>query len=385
MLSPDSTQTALRMSIPDDSDGLLSLALQWKPAWNQRKRSSLPPSWIRLEFKASASSPAGSKTVDDAEEATIPTNKSSTKDDSQDEEVLEKKELPKTSSDRPPLPSYSPSPTSLRFRLTSSSTHPYLQIRSPTYERHYEPLRFAPLPSLDSTSPTATWLAPLSLTLSLSSSFPTTFLTLPHSLHHLCIGSSIPCRVLVLAHLLSPYDAPEWETPEPQNNPFEAHERFRASEQAIAREQILPEAQRQQAARLRQSEELSAMLTRARKKQRERAEREEKREREAVNSTRLQAKLVANTALGFLEGEGEALDVTTVTDKGLGEGKGASLTAVERLLVGIYRAHAGIDAEENAWAVDTCEMLDRWRDWTERGGMNRDDLRAILQNKTAFY
>ncbi|KAL8687975.1 MAG: hypothetical protein Q9218_005992, partial [Villophora microphyllina] len=30
MLSPDGTQTALRISMPDDSDGVLSLALQWK-------------------------------------------------------------------------------------------------------------------------------------------------------------------------------------------------------------------------------------------------------------------------------------------------------------------------------------------------------------------
>ncbi|KAL8790108.1 MAG: hypothetical protein Q9213_000810 [Squamulea squamosa] len=385
MLSPDSTQTALRMSMPDDSDGILSLALQWKSEWTKRNCSSLPPSWIRLELPASASSEVEGKAVDDVEKAGSLSEKPSVKDVSQDVDIPKGKKLPKSYNNSPPPPSYSPSPTSIRFHLTSSSTHPFIQIRSPTYERYHEPLWSAPLPSLDGTRSTTNWLAPLSLTLSLSARCPTTCLNIPQPLYNLCLGSSIPCGVLVLARLLSPNDVPEWETPEPPGvNHLEAHERFMASQQAIARERILPEAQRQQAARLRQLEELSAMGMRARKEQRERAEREEKREREAVSSTRLQVELVVNAALGFLEGEGDALDVTIVAGKGLGEGKGASQTAVERLLVGIYRAHVGIDAEENAWAVDACEMLDRWRDWTQRGGMNRDDLRAILQNRSAF-
>ncbi|CAL8577266.1 hypothetical protein XPA_003103 [Xanthoria parietina] len=377
MLSPDSKQTALRMSMPDDSEGVLSLALQWKPEWNKRNCSSLPPSWIRLEFPAMSSTKVECRSDKDVEKLTINTSTSANGHEAQKHRNL----YP----DVPPPPSYSPSPTSLRFRLTSSSTHPFLQLRSPTYELRHEPVWSAPLPSLDGTRPTTTWLAPLSLTFGLSSHCPTTFLTLPTILHNLSRSSFMPCGILVLAHLLSPNDAPEWESPEPpKKNHLDTHERFITQQQAIARERLLPEAQQQQAARLRQSEELSAMGTRMRKEQRERVEREERREREAINSTKLQMDLVQTAALGFLEGEGLVADAKNESDNATGDHKDLTLTAVERLLVGIYRADVGIDAEENQWAVDACEMLDRWRDWVERGGMTKEDLRAILRDKHAF-
>ncbi|KAL8852689.1 MAG: hypothetical protein Q9221_002449 [Calogaya cf. arnoldii] len=372
MLSPDSEQTALRMSMPDDSDGVLSLALQWKPEWNKRNSSSLPPSWIRLEFPVKSLNKVESIT-DDATEKTAslsPCNQESPVADN-----LKAKEHP----------SYSPSPTSLRFRLTSSSTHPFLHFRSPTYELHHEPLWSAPQPSLEGTRPTTTWLAPLSLTLGLSSGCPTTFLTLPGMLQNLSQSSSIPCGVLILAHLLSPNDAPEWESPAPsKSSHLEGHERFMSRQQAVARERLLPEAQQQQAARLRQREESSAIMTRMRKEQEEWTEREERREREAINSTRMQIHLVNNAALGFLEGQGLVFNAANDHEDPTRDYKDPIQTAVERLLVGIYRADVGIDAQENEWAADACAMLDRWRDWAERGGMTKEDLRAILQDKRAF-
>ncbi|KAL8646296.1 MAG: hypothetical protein Q9226_006923 [Calogaya cf. arnoldii] len=385
MLSPDSKQTALRMSMRDDSDGILSLALQWKQEWNKRNRSSLPPSWIRLDFPAKSASEVQSIVEDTTEKTANISSKSSCKHRSLDTVNIEANEYGTIYPDPVPPPWYNPSPTSLRFRLTSSSTHPYLQFRSPTYELHHEPLWSAPLPSLEGTRPTTTWLAPLSLTLGLSSRCPTTFLTLPKMLHNLSQSSSIPCGVLVLAHLLSPNDAPEWESPEPsKSNHLEGHERFMSQQRAVARERLLPEAQQQQAARLRQTEELSAIMTRMRKEQEERAEREKRREREAINSTRIQIHLVKNAALAFLEGEGLVSNAANDVEDATRDSKDPIQTAVERLLVGIYRADVGIDAEESKWTVNACAMLDRWRDWAERGGMTKEDLRAILQDKRAF-
>ncbi|KAL8799292.1 MAG: hypothetical protein Q9182_005996 [Xanthomendoza sp. 2 TL-2023] len=385
MLSPDATQSVLRVSMPDDSDGVLSLALQWKSEWNKRNHSSLPPGWMRLEFPTVAASSGENKVLDDVEKPSQVVDTSPLKDDSKDTEPIEKAELQRRHSDSPQPPSYSPTPTSLRFRLTSSAHHPYLQFRSPTYEHNHNPLWSAPLPSLEGIRPTTSWLAPLALALSLSSQCPTTFLALPQSLYNICHSSSIPCGVLVLAHLLSANDAPEWETPTPPlRHAHEMHERFMLQNQAIARERLLPEAQREQAARLRQAEESSAMMTRAMKDQRERAEREERREREAISSQKMNVELVANAALGYLEGEGEVLEVINDSGEGREEGKDASRIAVERLIVGIYKADTGIDSEQNAWALDACAMLDRWRDWSERGGMNKEDLRAVLRSKKAF-
>ncbi|KAL8817881.1 MAG: hypothetical protein Q9223_003362, partial [Gallowayella weberi] len=340
LLSPDATQSVLRVSMHDDSDGVLSLALQWKSEWNKRNHSSLPPGWMRLEFPTLAASKRVDKVLDDVEKPTDLVDTFPAKDDLEDTDPVEKAELQSRHSNPPQPPSYSPSPTSLRFRLTSSARHPYLQFRSPTYEHNHNPLWSAPLPSVEGIRPTTSWLAPLSLALSLSFQYPTTFLALPQSLYNLCHSSSIPCGVLVLAHLLSANDAPEWETPTPlPRHAQEMSERFRLQQQAIARERLLPETQREQAAGLRRSEELSAMTTRAMNDQRERAEREERREREAISSQRVNVELVAIAALGYLEAEDEVLGV--INDPGEGgreEGKDASQIAVERLLVGIYKA-----------------------------------------------
>jgi hypothetical protein len=37
------------VSVPDDSDGVLSLALRWEAEWDEREKESLPPEWMRLE------------------------------------------------------------------------------------------------------------------------------------------------------------------------------------------------------------------------------------------------------------------------------------------------------------------------------------------------
>lgn len=374
MLSPDSSQTALRVSMPDDSDGILSLALQWKQDWNRRDHSSLPPGWMRLTLPPKPVVEAD-KLLDDHEKVITPTIQA----DPNGKLTSEKRKQ-----SNPDPPSYTPSPTSIRFHLSSLPTHPFIQIKSPTYEHNHIPLNPAPIPLGSHPDCTIPWLGPLSLTLSLSHPTPTTFLTLPPFLHTLASSSSIPCGVLVYANLLSPNDAPEWETIYPPNEQAHAHhENFIARQQAIARERLLPEAQRGQASRLRQSEELTAMNMRAARESRERQEREDKREREAITSQRMEVGVVMNAALGVLEADGALVPAQADKETDL-EAKDTCQLAVERLLVGIYRATAGIEFHDHEWAFDACRMLERWRDWNSRGGMNREDLYAILKDRKAF-
>ncbi|KAL8698470.1 MAG: hypothetical protein Q9201_006551 [Fulgogasparrea decipioides] len=369
MLSPASNQSALRVSMPDDSDGVLSLALQWKQEWNRRNHESLPPGWMRLNFPVKTSR-ANDEGKTHAEKPAMLGDGASAKDKMDDVEVPN---------------SYMPTPTSLRFKLSSIPSHPYVQITSPRYENNHSPISSAPLPLPTLVHPNTPWLAPLSLSLALSYPSPTTFLTLPSFLHTIAQESSVPCGVLVLLHLLSHNDAPEWETPHPvAEHPLEIHERFMAQNRAKAREMQMPEAERQRAQRARQQEELAAMNMRAMKESRERHEREEKREREAIASQRMGIGVVTKAALSYLVGAGQVVTLDGNEDEGSGEGKDADQIAVEALLVGIYKGILGIGGEEYSWALVVCGMLDRWRDWSERGGMNKEDLRIVLQDKTAF-
>ncbi|KAI4121135.1 MAG: hypothetical protein LQ338_006552 [Usnochroma carphineum] len=375
IFSPDSSQTALRISMPDDSDGILSLALQWKQSWNKRDRLSLAPGWMRLDFPATATEDHVNGDHNEKADTSLVDIESN---DIKKPVLRESEHAPA----RPPA--YTPAPTSIRFRLSSSPNHPQVQIKSPSYEHNHTPLGPAST-SLGSLQESATpWLAPLSLALNLSYRYPTTFLTLPSFLYALSAASSIPCGVLVMANLLSSNDAPEWETVYPENqHGYEAHERFLVQQQAIARERILPEAQRQQAQRLRQQEELSAMGTRAMRISRERREREEKREREAIGSQKMDIEMVTNAALGVLEGDGN-IAVPEISEKDNGESKDACQVAVEKLLVGIYKVSTGNDFPEHGWALDASNMLNRWREWSGRGGMNKEDLRAIVEDRKAF-
>ena len=376
MLSPDSTQTALRVSVPDDSDGILSLAVQWKREWNRRDPLSLPPGWMRLEF-----SDVNAKTADgvpnDGEKEVAQITQ-----DEKNEAIKPDLEANRSSTSNPP--SYIPPPTSIRFQLSSLPNHPFVQIKSPTYEHNQMPLDPAPMP-FTSLSKTATpWLAPLSLVLNLSYPYPTTFLGLPPFLHIMSLSSSVPCGVLVIAQLLFPNDAPEWETTYPPNeHAHEAHNQFMAQQQAIRREMLLPEEQRQQAQRLRHQEELSAMGQRAMQKSRQRVEREERRDREALTSQKMDIEVATNAALGLLQRDGE-LAIPEVDEKDSVESRDACQIAVERLLVGIYRSAAGVDFRKNEWALNACQMLERWRDWSSRGGMNKNDLQAIRDDGKAF-
>lgn len=378
MLSPDSSQVALRISMPDDSDGVLSMALQWKPEWNKRDHSSLPPGWMRLNFPTTTRRQQ-ENSLDDYDRPVEPEDIASHEvfDDGEKPKALERKE-----SSNPPA--YVPLPTALRFHLSSLPAHPYVQLKNPTYEHKNLPLSPAPK-SLGSLMNAATpWLAPLCLALSLSYSYPTSFLNLPSFLYALSSSSSIPCGVLVMANLLSSNDAPEWETIYSANeHAHEHHQRFMASQQALARERILPEGQRQQAQKLRAQEELSAMGMRAMRNQRERAERAEKREREALGSQKMGVDSVVNAALAVLQAEG-SIAIPEVDGEARTEEKDVCQLAVERLLMGIYKASSGIDMPENEWALDVCEMLDRWRDWSSRGGMNKEDLRLIMNDRKAF-
>lgn len=372
MLCPDATQTALRVSMPDDSDGFLSLALQWRSDWNKRDPSSLPPGWMRLEFPSEAANEAV-KCSSDSQKLINLENTPSQQVPNEDEKVGTSRS--KDASTVPPA--YSPAPTSVRFNLSSLPSYPHVQIRYPMYEYNTVPLGAAAVPL-------GHWLAPLLLTLSLSNPYPTTFLTLPPFLQVLSEHSSVPCGVLVMTKLLSVNDVPEWETVYPSNVlGVEAHDSFIVQQQAIARERILPEGQRKEAQKLRAQEELSAMSRQAMRKLRERTEREGRREIEAINSPKLDISLVMNAALGALAGDGLVINPES-QDKEAAEGKDAGQLAVEHLLAGVWKASTGIDYLENEWALKTCDMLNRWRDWIDRGGMNKEDLRAIIKQRRAF-
>ena len=187
-----------------------------------------------------------------------------------------------------------------------------------------------------------------------------------------------------MLNLLSHNDAPELETPSPPPDRHAFHERFIAQTRAIEREKLMPDAERQMAQRLRQREEVAAMNTRVMKEQREKRLREEKRERETIASQRLDIGIVRDAALGYLKGAGHLDEKPDLNVKDPAEGGNAHQVAVGRLTVGVYNTSIGMADQQQGWGQDVCAMLTSWQEWTERGGIDKDDLRVVLGDKVAF-
>ena len=82
MRSPDGQHKALTVAPLDDSDGHLSLAVNWSSDWTSRDHVSLPPYWVRLPAPPVAESKDGGESSSLVEIETAEEAEKATKDDS---------------------------------------------------------------------------------------------------------------------------------------------------------------------------------------------------------------------------------------------------------------------------------------------------------------
>lgn len=366
MLSPDSGQSALRVSMPDDSDGILSLALRWEKAWDNRDPTSLPPSWMRLELPPLTNKETRkekSSLIDMATQEQTPPEQGSMK--SADDQSIPNEEASvviEPSSEG--KVSYLPAPSSLRISLG------FLPSAAPTISTATWELSHAPLPDSPSiihlqSAPASSWFPCIALALGLCKSLPLYTHTLPPSLRTLSAKDTIPCGVLVLLDLLAEHEAPDWDT---KYDSFEEvqrhHNSFLANQRAIAAERMMAEDQARIARIAREAEERARFGNEHRERMARQRERGERREREAFASGRLGARVAADAGIRWLIGEGELRDGAK------------SQEAVEGLLVRMVKGEK--------IAMGVCDILERWRDWSDRGGMNAEDLAMFRNNKTGL-
>ena len=384
MLSPDARQSALRVSVPDDSDGVLSLALRWEPEWDEREPESLPPEWLRLEVPRGG---IGEKDGDENGEY-----EGDRPDGRQEAEAEEKKEREKGPQEVGLLDvddesnnddgmmhvektiaaksSQPPEPTSLRFRLgsspsTSHSTTTALTICMATWESSNAPLPSSPSLIHLHSGPASVWFPIIALSLGLSKSLPLYTYNLPASLYSLATNDTIPCGVLVLLGLLAAESAPDWETKyDPHEDSRAHHNNFLAKQRSMAAERMMGAEQARVARVAREAAELHQMGEDFRARIARQRERETRREREAFASGRLEARVVANAATEWL-----------IQEKMLREGA-ATQEAVEGLLIRMVK--------QEKVAMNVFGLLERWKEWSDRGGMNTEDLVNFRANKAAF-
>lgn len=377
MLSPDARHSALRVSVPDDSDGVLSLALRWEAEWDEREPESLPPEWMRLEVpkggiqerardetEYEGDQPGGRREPEEMEKETQEVDLLGVDHESKDNRMVR---VEKTIASKS---CHHPEPTSLRFRLSSSSSTSHsttttLTICMATWESSHAPLPYSPPLMHLHSGPASVWFPIIALSLGLSKSLPLYTYNLPSSLYSLATKDTIPCGVLVLLGLLAAESAPDWETKyDPLEDSRAHHNNFLAKQRSIAAERMMGAEQARVARIAREAAELHQIGEEFRARMARQRERETRREREAFASGRLEARMVADAATEWL-----------MQEKILREGA-ATQEAVEGLLVRMVKQ------EEVAMGVFA--LLERWKEWSDRGGMNTEDLAVFRADKVAF-
>lgn len=370
MLSPDEGHSVLRVSVPDDSDGVLSLAVQWNGEWDRRDLASLPPGWMRLEVPRPVT---GREAEDDSGAGDTETlEKNMNVQESFlifDSEKPDAEKVPKEQV-LPAKQPYLPKPTSLRFHLDSIPSgsrvgSSALTISAATWEVSHGPLPSSPSLTHLRSGPALTWFPSIALSLGLSKSLPLYIHSLPPSLYSFALKDTIPCGVLVLLGLLSESETPDWETKyDPTEDSRVQHHNFLARQRSMAAERMMTAENARIARITREAEELHRTGEEFRARLARQREREEKREREAFASGRLEARVVAEAGVKWL-----------IQERLLSEGARIQ-DVVEGLLVRMIT--------QEVTAMGVCGVLERWQEWSDRGGMNSEDLTMIMKNKVGF-
>ncbi|KAH6647471.1 hypothetical protein BKA67DRAFT_539332 [Truncatella angustata] len=350
---------ALTIAPLDDSDGHLSLAVNWSSSWTTRDSASLPPFWVRLP-------PPTTLDADGQAEASISETPGDTSGEAE-QEVKGQEEIPKQSLDSVQKQAQTNSAevidcqvsvdglvTALSQDLDTSRSDSGLQ------NLYIEHLR------LRTGNLVGVWFA------SAITAYGTTNQTvlwnykIPDELLTFAGKHTVPCGVLSLLGIVDESNTPQWATRFDGNS--DAHELFvrRQQEQrlAIAAENKMSPEQRQTAIGNRMQTEMYQRMQDMRDKLRLDRQRLEQHELEALQSPKWDAKLVAEHNLKWLKNKQLVAESTTLKDA-----------------VGMVLHRMILDGH---FTSSICNMLDLWKGWADNAGMRKSDLYALKDDQVTF-
>lgn len=358
LLRPPSSMagSVLTIAPTEDSDGVLSLQVQWKSEWEIRSQESLPPFWMRLEqpqllipedeknSNVSAMNVDETPTVEDKTE----TSGDLTEKPSLLACIQETKTLLKAENS-----------TSIRFRTEGEHVHSvYFENlgivtgKTRDLSRHGETFEH--------------WFVCVASALGEYENPGLYNFSIPTNVTAFVRRRSVPCGVMVVLGLLSGEDVPPWDSPAPplHEPTSEIHQRLEEERLAREMENIMPPHQAAEARRIRSQQEASRFHYGHLKRRKEQLEYEERRLIEAIQSPRLDNKIIAEASLAHLVGE------KIVPDD----------YSVERLARAVLYL---IMLDESQGRI-VADILERWMLWSQYGGMQKIHLELLMENKILF-
>lgn len=371
------TGTVLKLMPPDNADGVLSLQVDWKSAWDCRGIHSLPPFWVRLE------QPRYGKILADKKQAltnslTVVPQHSITDKNTADEPQPRRLSRENTLVAETNQESDSSPATSIiqiiENKKGNVTTYPSDSVRFKIDGEYVQKVSFE-----DEGVPTGETreignlgeIASLWFICTASALTPIlncglwTF-TVPSSITSFVKRESIPCGVMVILGMLSDDDVPPWASPPPPMT--ESHEEVaqRMHNESYERrlENSMPPAQAAEARRVRMMRQGHDYHTQHIARQRRMKEYEERRLIEAIQSPRLENETVASATLAYLVREKVVPEYYTTQDVA---------HAVLYLFI--------VDHEQ---AKVIADILGRWTLWSQYAGMQTVQLDILINNKIAF-
>ncbi|EED17168.1 conserved hypothetical protein [Talaromyces stipitatus ATCC 10500] len=369
--------TVLKVSTPDNADGLLSLQVDWKAEWDSRGSFSLPPFWARLkqpspgkflsEEKETVEEPETMDSQDNPFETKEP-NGTQAGDISRGSTLVNEATLEDE-------PSSSQSLIQLieegKGRVTTIPNDSFRfkpdgdRVQRILFEDEGVPT--GEIREMNSAGETANlWFLCSASSLSRSLDCELWNFTIPNQIAGFVKRKSVPCGVMVLLGILTDDDVPPWSSPPPslQESPEEVGNRMQRDMYERRLEDAMPPAQAAEARRIRTMRSAHDYHSQHVARQRALREYEERRLIEAIQSSRLENSTVAQATLTYL-----------IAEKVVPEG----YTIEELALAVLY-----LMVVDNTTAKLIGNILERWALWSQFGGMQKVQLELLIKNKIAF-
>ncbi|KAI1907122.1 hypothetical protein LOZ12_005560 [Ophidiomyces ophidiicola] len=380
----------LRIGIPDDSDGVLSLMIHWSSDWDSRNKNCLPPFWMRIRKPSVI--PALSLNTDEENNkssdciieierslSSTSTENSSTvahgecvahTDDSQNQQLNSDNEL-KDETETHLLPSLLASIEN-KGQLSKGEVRPSDSIRfrleGDTIDRIYFEHANSLTGVLQDISSfgemVAQWFVYGASSLAQAENSGTGNVALPSDIIQAVQRDTVPCGMMEMLGMMQEQELPLWSSPKPSaKDPWKHHRHFMENQRQAQLEKSMPAAQAEAARLSRERATIWRMQDDYRESQRTKQEYEEKRLTEAVNSPKLSNEVVAKACLAWLIAQNDIPKPYNIID---------SVRAILYLMV--------LDSTQAKLIAETC---DRWMVWS-RSGLNVSDITRLQDNKNCF-
>lgn len=370
LLSPVSHDAVLSVAPAEDSDGVLSLSLNWQREWDKRSIHDLPPYWTRIHPLAKENG-EDSRKVQEVEEVDKEKDQPTVevKEMSRASTVVEKKAENAEEARDITIEEMSPSTTadeviqprsSVRLRIGHVGVEEAYHDDEPT-----KPVRCRHLKAFhNELNQIAMWFCSAATALRAHEgglwAFP-----IPEEVLHLSRRDVIPGGAMVLLDFLTDSEVPAWRTERDLSmEQFEKQQRMMAQGRQIAEEMRMSPEERRKAQEARMKKQMWDFHYQTQKRRLEDEKRREEEAKEALVSQKLSVSRVAEASRRWLENE-----------KHVGEGLSVTLVAEKALSDMIF---------EEKFARSIADMLDGWNGWAENGGISKPQFEDLKLKKIVF-